>query len=61
MATFLLGLGVAFAIEGLLYAAIPAAMQTMMRRVVELPQSSLRTFGVVSLAGGVLLVWLSGG
>lgn len=60
MSTFLLGVGVAFALEGLLYAMFPGAMQGMMRRVIDLPESSLRTFGIAALALGVLIVWLAG-
>lgn len=60
MGTFLLGLGVAFILEGLLYAAFPGSMRQMMRRVVELPEPSLRTFGLVGLAAGILLVLLAG-
>ena len=59
METFLLGVGVALAIEGFLYAAFPAAMQAMMRRVMDVPPPSLRTFGLAALAIGVVVVWLA--
>lgn len=61
MSTFLLGVGVALAIEGLLYAAFPDGMHSMMRRALEVPPSSLRTFGVIALATGVAIVWLVNG
>lgn len=60
MGVFLLGVGVALAIEGLVYAAFPRPMQSMMRRVIDLPESTLRALGVLALSLGVALVWISG-
>ena len=61
MSDFLLGLGVALAIEGTLYALAPGFMQSIMRRAVELPAANFRTFGLGSLVVGVALVWLARG
>ena len=61
MATFFLGVGAALAIEGALYAAFPSAIQDMMRRALGIPESSLRTFGLLALAVGVVVVWLASG
>ena len=58
MSTLLLGVGVALAIEGLLYAAFPRSMQAMMRFALEVPETTLRSFGLVALSLGVVLVWL---
>ena len=58
MSTLLLGLGVALAIEGLFYAAFPRSMQAMMRLALELPETTLRSFGLAALSLGVVLVWL---
>lgn len=58
MSTLLLGLGIALAIEGVLYAAFPEQIQRMMRFALERPPASLRTFGLVALAAGLFLVWL---
>lgn len=61
MSTFFLGVGVALAIEGLLYAAFPGAMQRMMSQVLQTPEATLRTFGVIAAAFGILVAWLAGG
>ena len=61
MSTLFLGIGVALAIEGLLYAAFPGQMKEMMRRVLPTPAATLRTFGLVALATGVFIVWLATG
>ncbi len=61
MGAFLLGLGVALAIEGMLYALVPGLMQSVMRRAIDLPAASLRNFGVGALVLGVALVWLARG
>lgn len=61
METFLLGVGVALAIEGFLYAAFPDAMKAMMRRVLDSPATSLRNAGLGALAVGVAIVWLTTG
>jgi uncharacterized protein YjeT (DUF2065 family) len=59
MGDFLLGVGVALAIEGTLYALAPGLMQSFMRRVIDLPEASFRAFGLGALALGVALVWLA--
>ncbi|MHA1559228.1 MAG: DUF2065 domain-containing protein [Alphaproteobacteria bacterium] len=61
MTTFFLGVGAALAIEGALYAAFPDAVQGMMRRALDIPAASLRTYGFFALAAGVLVVWLASG
>ncbi len=61
MGALLLGLGVALAIEGMLYALVPGLMQSVMRRAIDLPAASLRNFGVGALVVGVALVWLARG
>lgn len=58
MDILLLGLGVALAIEGVLYAAFPDQIQRMMRFALERPPATLRTFGLVALAAGLLVIWL---
>jgi uncharacterized protein YjeT (DUF2065 family) len=59
VSALLLAVGGALAIEGLLYAAFPGAMQDMMRRLQDMPPATLRTFGLVALATGVFVVWLA--
>lgn len=58
MADLLTALGLAVAIEGLLYALFPNAMKKMMLQVLAQPQSSLRTAGLVAAIAGVGIVWL---
>jgi uncharacterized protein YjeT (DUF2065 family) len=61
VSTLFLGIGVALVIEGLLYAAFPASMRAMMQRALTVPATALRTFGLIALAAGVLVVWLATG
>jgi len=58
MADLLTAIGLAVAIEGLLYALFPNAMKKMMLQVLAQPQSSLRTAGLVAAIAGVGIVWL---
>lgn len=58
MADLLTALGLAVAIEGLLYALFPNAMKKMMLQVLAQPRSSLRTAGLVAAIAGVGIVWL---
>ena len=52
-------LGLVLVIEGLLYAANPAALKRMMAMAQELPESTMRTCGFVAFGLGFLIVWLS--
>lgn len=58
MADLITALGLAVAIEGLLYALFPDAMKKMMLQVLAQPQSNLRTAGLVAAIAGVGIVWL---
>ncbi len=51
-------LALAIALEGMIYALFPSAMQRMMATVLEQPPERLRIAGLVAAAIGVLLVWL---
>lgn len=51
-------LALAIALEGMLYALFPAAMQRMMATVMQQPPERLRAAGLGAAAVGVLLVWL---
>lgn len=59
MTDFLAALGLVFAIEGLLFAAFPAAARRAMAEAAERSESALRLVGVASAIAGVLLVWLA--
>lgn len=50
-------LALAIALEGMLYALFPGAMQRMMAAVQQQPPERLRAAGLAAAAVGVLLVW----
>ncbi len=52
-------LGLAIAIEGILYALFPDGMRRMMARALELPPSTIRATGLMAAVFGVGLVWLA--
>lgn len=58
MSDFLVALGLVFAIEGLLFAALPGMTKRAMTQVLEAPEGVLRLVGVVSAAIGIALIWL---
>lgn len=51
-------LGLAFVLEGVVYALFPDAMRQMMAQVLALPSASVRWTGLVVAAVGVGIVWL---
>lgn len=57
MQDFVVALGLVLAIEGLLYAAAPAAMRRAIVNVLETPDSLLRIGGLAAAVVGVALVW----
>lgn len=61
MADFLVGLGLVFVIEGLIFAAFPAAGKRAVASVLETPDQTLRVVGIVSALIGLVLVWLMRG
>ena len=61
MADFVAALGLVLVIEGLVFAAFPAASKRAMALMLETPESQLRAVGVVSAVLGVLVVWLARG
>jgi uncharacterized protein YjeT (DUF2065 family) len=58
MSDFLVAIGLIFAIEGILFAAFPAAVKRAMAHVAETPDGPLRMVGIISAIIGVVLVWL---
>lgn len=55
----LLGIGLALAVEGLVYAAAPGAMKRMMAEVLNSPAGVLRLAGLFALTLGVAMVALA--
>jgi uncharacterized protein len=58
MAEFLVAIGLVFVIEGLLFAAFPAAAKRLAATAMESPESSLRIAGIISAVIGLVLIWI---
>ena len=59
MSDLIAALGLAVAIEGILYALFPDGMRRMMERALALPPRAIRATGLVAALLGVGLVWLA--
>ena len=57
-ADFLIGLGILFVLEGLLFAASPAWMRRAMKSALATPDNILRGVGIGSAVVGLILIWL---
>lgn len=57
MADFIAALGLVLVIEGVAFAAFPAATKRAMAILFEAPESQLRTVGVAAAVAGVAIVW----
>ena len=57
-ADFLIGVGILFVMEGLLFAASPSWMRRAMKSAVMTPDNILRMVGIASAVAGLLLIWL---
>jgi uncharacterized protein YjeT (DUF2065 family) len=58
MSDFVVAIGLVFAIEGILFAAFPAAVKRAIAHMLETPDTTLRLIGIVSAVIGVVVVWL---
>ncbi len=58
MQDLLTALALVLVIEGVLYAAFPSGMRRALESAMQMPDSSLRTAGLVAAAIGVAAVWL---
>lgn len=58
MTDLVTALALVLVIEGLLYAAAPAAMKSMAAKASDTPDRLLRRVGLIAMALGVALVWL---
>ena len=54
----LIGVGVAFFLEGLLFLASPSWMRRAMESTLAAPDRLLRIAGVISALGGLMLIWI---
>ena len=59
MSTVLLALGLVLVIEGLVFALAPSRLEEVLDALHNMPPETRRLIGLVALAVGVLLVWLS--
>lgn len=59
MRDLLVALGLALAIEGILFASFPDAMKRAMMDAAASPRDRMRLVGIVSAVLGVVLVWLA--
>lgn len=57
-ADFLIGVGILFVIEGLMFAAIPTWIKRAMKSALETPDSMLRVAGIGSAVVGLILIWV---
>lgn len=55
---FMVGIGMLFVVEGLLFAAMPGWMREAVKSVLVTPDNILRVVGIVSALGGLALIWL---
>lgn len=58
MFDFVVAIGLVLVIEGLIFAAFPAAAKRMAASAQATPDTSLRIAGVVSALIGLVVVWL---
>lgn len=58
MNDLVVGLGLVFVIEGLLWALAPQIGTKMLEAAAGTPPSSLRAYGWGAVAAGLLIVWL---
>jgi len=57
--TFLLALGLMLVLEGLMPLLVPQAWRDTFKRMIEFKDGQLRFVGLMSVVGGLLLMWLS--
>ena len=57
MSDFFTGVAFFLIIEGLVYALAPSVLKRMAEYLPQIPENQLRTFGLVAVALGVLMVW----
>jgi uncharacterized protein YjeT (DUF2065 family) len=57
-ADFLIGVGILFVIEGLMFAASPTWMRRAMKSAMTTPDNILRVVGIGSAVIGLILIWV---
>jgi uncharacterized protein YjeT (DUF2065 family) len=56
-ADFLIGVGILFVLEGLLFAASPTWIRRAMQNALTTPDNVLRAVGIGSAVAGLILIW----
>jgi uncharacterized protein len=57
-ADFIIGVGILFFLEGLLFTASPGWMRRAMKSAMDTPDNILRIVGIGSAIGGLILIWI---
>lgn len=57
MNDFLVALGLVAVLEGVLYAAAPAAMKRALQRILGAPDQTIRIGGIIAMATGLAIIW----
>ena len=57
-ADFLIGVGILFVIEGMMFAASPSWMRRAMKSAMATPDNILRAVGIGSAVVGLILIWV---
>lgn len=55
---FLIGVGILFVLEGLMFAASPDWMRRAMKTAMTTPDNVLRVVGISSAVAGLILIWV---
>ena len=55
---FLIGLGILFVFEGLMFAASPTWMRKAMKSAIATPDNILRAVGIASAVLGLIVIWV---
>lgn len=58
MSDLLVGLGLVFVIEGLLWALAPQQAVRLLTVAATTPSATLRSYGCIAVAAGLAIVWL---
>ncbi|WP_306261865.1 DUF2065 domain-containing protein [Pararhizobium sp. IMCC21322] len=58
MNDLLTALGLVLVIEGVLYALAPGAMKRAIQQMLPIPETRLRTGGLIAMGLGFVIVWL---
>jgi hypothetical protein len=58
MKYFLCVIGMVMFIEGLPYFGFPAGMKGLMKKILEVPDETLRKFGFILMVTGLLIVYI---